>query len=102
MQSTTLNIGQSMVVTAQAEDAGGNLGASLTDIPSWSSSNTAVAIVDTVAPNGLSATVHGIAAGTCSISAAGLSSAGAFSTPFSVSVGGGPAVSFLYTFGVPS
>src|ERR1700722_1171162 len=102
MQSVSLAIGQTVSVQAIPLDAGGNQGASITGVPSWNSTNPAIASVGSVSADGLSSIVTAVAAGTTTIQDAGNSSAGNFSTPFTVVVTGGPAVSFLYVFGTPS
>lgn len=101
MQSTPpLEVGQSVIVTAQPEDASGNL-TTITGVPTWSSANTAISTVGSVSADGLTATITAVAPGATTVSAAGNSSAGNFATPFNVIIGG-PATSFLYTFGTPS
>jgi len=104
MQSITLTDTQSVIVTANPVDAEGAPGVLLAgagDTPP-SSSDPAVATVSEDPANHLSLKVVAVAPGTTIVTGRGASPSGAvFSDPFQVTVTGGPAVGFNYTFGTP-
>ena len=102
MQSTTFNETQTEVATALPLDSAGNPGLlQAGSVPSTSNSNPAAVDVSSD-PTGLILTLKGKAAGSSTITVAGLSSTGAFSTPFQVTVTGGPAVGFTFSFSTPT
>lgn len=102
MQSTQFNETQTEITIATPIDASGNPGVLQPgSVPSFSNSNNAAATVS-IDPTGLILTLKGVAAGSTQVTLSGLSSAGAFSTTFGVTVTGGPAVGFTFAFGTPT
>jgi len=101
MQSTTLVAGQKQHVTANPIDTNGAPGLMLANpgaFPGPASSDTGVVTV--AADTNLQSTITAVAPGTATVTISGVSSTGAvFNTAFSVTVTGGSAVGFNFSFG---
>jgi hypothetical protein len=106
VQTITITDSQSFSVNAQPVDAAGKPGVLATpNVPAtWSTSDPSVATVavDTTDTTGQTAEVSAAGPGTCTITCNGKNPAGTFFEGFSVSVTGGNAVGWLFTFGTPS
>lgn len=97
---TQLNESQTEIVTALPVNSKGNSGV-MAGVPTTSNSNTAACVVASD-PTGLILTLTGVAAGMATITLSGLSSAGTFSSAFDVTVTGGPATGFTFSFATPT
>jgi hypothetical protein len=99
-QSTSFADNQTEIVTSAPVDASGNPGV-LTGVPTYSQSSTGIVNISSD-PTGLILTLVAAAPGSTNVTLSGLSAAGAFSSTFGVTVTGGPAVGFNFSFGTPT
>ena len=104
MQNFTIADTQTMTVQAAPVDGAGAPGVLAPGaVASWASNVPAVATVVTdlgVDPSGRTATVTPVAPGTCTITCSDQNPAGPFSGGFTLTVTGGNAVGFVFTFAI--
>jgi hypothetical protein len=104
MQSVTLSDNEQVVVTATPEDAEGNTSQNFVSC-AWTPANPAICSIVNLAGNQLSGTLVAGQPGTTTVQVTGQNAASggaAYSTSFQVTVLGGPATQFSFTFGTPT
>jgi hypothetical protein len=106
MQTVTLTDTQSVTVSAAPLDGAGKPGQlAVPNVPATcSTSDPTVAVAATVAsdPTGQTVKVSAIGPGSCNVTLNGMNPAGTFFQSFGVTVTGGNAVGWNFTFGTPS
>lgn len=100
MQQTSFADNQIQIAMALPIDSSNKPG-TINGAPSVSSDDTQVVTASTD-PTGLTITLAAVSPGTANVTLAGNTSAGNFSTPFGVTITGGPAVGFVFTFAPPT
>jgi hypothetical protein len=104
MQNITLSDNQEVVVTATPEDAEGNASQNFVSC-TWVPANPAICSIVNLAGNQLSGTLVAGEPGTTTVLVTGQNAASggaAYSTSFQVTVLGGPATQFSFSFGTPT
>lgn len=103
MQSTSFADNQTEQVTGAPVDSAGKPAPALATPPTWVSQDPTVVTVGTPDPTGLINTLTAVAPGVTTVSLNGVGSGGGtFFTQFQVTITGGPAVGFTFTFGAPA